>query len=111
MTIPAKSFVIELDNKPDYQRLLDGQPQTRGMRSGRVFLTPGKACGQHSTKNHEEVLVFLSGHGELQIEQEQRFIVGEGKVAYIPPNTVHDVSNSGSEPLIYIYCVTPVAER
>lgn len=110
MAVPEKAIVIELDEKPEYQRLLEGQPQTHGMRSGRVFLSPGKSCGEHSTKNHEEILVFLSGQGELQIEQKQRLRISEGTVAYIPPNTAHDVKNSGSEPLVYVYCVAPVAE-
>ena len=101
-------FVIELNDKPEYQRLLEGTPQTRGMRSGRVFLEAGTACGQHSTKNHEELLVFLAGQGELHIGDNDGFAVGAGKVAYIPPETLHDVKNTGSQPLAYIYCVAPV---
>lgn len=103
------AFTIDLNDKPEYQRLLEGKPQTLGMRSGRVHLEPGQACGQHSTKNHEELLVFLSGQGELLISESDRFAVGRGKVAYIPPGTLHDVGNTGSEPLVYIYCVAPVA--
>ncbi|MCL5280816.1 MAG: cupin domain-containing protein [Planctomycetes bacterium] len=119
------AFTVDLNSKPEYQRLLEGKPQTLGMRSGRVHLLPGQACGQHSTKNHEELLVFLAGQGELQIGGPDpkigrtaalgtegapgaRHAVGVGKVAYIPPETLHDVSNTGREPLIYIYCVAPV---
>lgn len=105
MAALRKVAVIDLDDKPQYQRLLDGQPQTCGMRSGRVFLEAGQACGQHSTKNQEELLVFLKGHGELQIGQDKRFSVGMGKAVYIPPETLHDVINSGTEPLVYVYCV------
>ena len=103
-----QALVIELDNSDEYQKLLDGQPQTRGTRSGRVHLATGKTCGQHSTKEHEEILVFLSGRGTLIISEKDRFTVGKGKIAYIPPNTLHDVQNTGTEPLIYIYCVAPV---
>jgi mannose-6-phosphate isomerase-like protein (cupin superfamily) len=103
-----KALVIDLSENPEYQKLLDGQPQTCGMRSGRVYLQPGKSCGRHSTKNNEEVLVFLSGRGLLLIGEKENFRVGESKVCYIPPNTVHDVKNTGDEPLIYIYCVAPV---
>ena len=104
-----KVLVIELDKSSEFQRLLGGQPQTHGMRSGRVYLPPGQACGQHSTKNREELLVFLSGQGELMIGEEDSYQVGPGKVSYIPPHTAHDVKNTGSEPLIYIYCVAPIA--
>lgn len=104
------AFTLELNNQPEYQRILEGKPQTHGMRSGRVYLEPGKACGQHSTKNHEELLVFLAGQGELLIGDSDRLAVGAGRVAYIPPETLHDVKNTGSEPLAYIYCVAPAAE-
>ena len=104
-------IVQNLNSNPEYQKLLDGSPQTYGMRSGRVYLTEGQACGQHSTKNHEEMLVFLSGRGELLIGNDNSFEIGRGKISYIPANTIHDVKNTGSEPLIYIYCVAPVTEE
>lgn len=108
MTLSKKVLVIDLNTNPENQKLLAGQPQTCGMRSGRVYLAPEKACGRHSTKDREELLVFLSGRGELQIGEEGRFEVEQGKISYIPPNTIHDVKNTGSEPLVYVYCVAPV---
>jgi mannose-6-phosphate isomerase-like protein (cupin superfamily) len=104
------AFTVNLNDKAEYQRLLEGKPQTLGMRAGRVHLEPGQACGQHSTKNHEELLVFLAGRGELLIGGGARHPVGVGKVAYIPPETLHDVTNTGSESLVYIYCVAPAGE-
>ena len=110
MESSRKVTVIELNDRPEYQRLLEGQPQTCGMRSGRVFLSAGQACGWHSTKNCEELLVFLKGQGELQTSQDKAFAVGAGKTVYIPPETLHDVMNSGTEPLVYIYCVAPAGD-
>ncbi len=104
-------LIKKLNSNPEYQKLLDGSPQTYGMRSGRVYLAPGEACGQHSTKANEEMLVFLAGRGELLIGDDISFEVGTGKISYIPANTIHDVKNTGIEPLIYIYCVTPVTEE
>ncbi len=125
MTVQG-AFTVDLNSKAEYQRLLEGKPQTLGMRAGRVHLAPGQACGQHSTKKQEELLVFLAGQGELQIGGPdpkagrvaalgaegvpRRHPVGVGKVAYIPPETLHDVSNTGLEPLIYVYCVAPVGQ-
>ncbi len=103
-----KVLIIDLNSNPEYQRLLGGKPQSYGMRSGKVYLSPGKDCGLHSTKEQEELLVFLSGTGELVIAEKDRLEVGAGKVAYIPPRTDHNVMNTGSQPLIYVYCVTPV---
>lgn len=101
-------LVISLTDNTEYQRLLGGKPQTRGMRSGRVYLQPGETCGQHSTEQHEEMLVFLSGRGLALIGENDSFQVGQGKVSYIPPHTIHNIKNTGTEPLIYIYCVAPV---
>ncbi|HUV64723.1 MAG TPA: cupin domain-containing protein [Sedimentisphaerales bacterium] len=109
MSSSKKVLVIDLDKTCNNQKLLDGEPGTRGMRSGRVYLGPGLACGQHSTKDREELLVFLSGRGELLIGEKDRFQVGQGRVCYIPPQTPHDVKNTGAEPLVYVYCVTPVS--
>jgi len=106
-----KVLIIDLNKDAEYQKLLDGRPQTSGMRSGRVYLLPGKTCGQHSTNRHEELLVFLTGRGQLLIGGKKHFHIARGKVAYIPPDTVHDVKNTGSEPLIYIYCVVAVSRR
>ena len=109
MAAPQKVLVVSLNDKPEYQRILEGQPQTHGMRSGRVYLKAGEACGQHSTKHHEELLVFLAGQGELQIGSNDRLPVGAGKAVYIPPETLHDVRNTGAGPLTYVYCVAPAA--
>jgi mannose-6-phosphate isomerase-like protein (cupin superfamily) len=109
MSSEKKVSIIDLDGSGDYQKLLGGEPQTCGMRSGRVYLQPGETCGRHSTKDYEEMLVFLSGRGMALIgEEENEHPVGKGKVSYIPPHTIHNIKNSGTEPLIYIYCVAPV---
>lgn len=111
MTSSEKVIMIELNEKGEYQRILEGQPQTCGMRSGRVYIEPGQSCGRHSTKHHEELLVFLSGQGLLLIGENDSCEVGKGKVSYIPPHTIHDVQNTGKKPLTYIYCVAPTSEE
>ena len=104
--------IIDLKSGSEYQELLIGRPQTCGMRSGRVYLQPGETCGRHSTDHHEEMLVFLAGKGTALIgANENHFEVGQGKVSYIPPHTVHNIKNTGNEPLIYIYCVTPIVDN
>ena len=111
MASSEKVVIVELNNNPEFQKLLSGEPQTCGMRAGRVYLEPGNECGLHSTKAHEELLVFLSGKGRLIISEKNQLEVGIGKVSYIPPHTDHNVMNTGSEPLVYIYCVAPASEN
>lgn len=98
------AYVIELNNKQDYQRLVPGTPESCGMKSGRVWLAPGAECGVHSTHGNEEQLVFLAGQGTAHIAGE-KLAVGTGKICYIPPQTEHNIVNTGTEPLIYIFCV------
>ena len=105
-----KPLVIDLLDNGEYQSLLRGEPKTCGMRSGRVLLKPGEDCSQHSTGQREELLVFLSGNGQADIEGEL-LDVGAGKVVYIPPQTVHNIkNNSDTEVLSYIYCVAPAGQ-
>ena len=109
--MPDKVLIMNLSESSEYQLLMEGVPQTCGMRSGRVYLKPGETCGQHSTEGHEEMLIFLSGKGVALIGEEQIPLeVGAGKVCYIPPFTTHDNKNTGTEPLVYIYCVTPIGD-
>jgi mannose-6-phosphate isomerase-like protein (cupin superfamily) len=102
-------FVRALEDPADYHLLLTGLPQTCGMRSGRVRLAPGKSIGLHNTKGNEELLVFLAGRGTALIGEDTRLQVGAGQVAYIPPQTAHDIVNTGTEPLVYVFCVAPAA--
>lgn len=105
----GKVLIMDLSRNSEYQPLLSGEPQTCGMRAGRVYLKPGESCGEHSTDAHEELLVFLSGKGIATIGEEKTpHEVGAGKVCYIPPYTIHNNKNTGTESLVYIYCVTPI---
>ncbi len=109
--MPTEPLVLKIKPTQEYQPLLEGQPATCGMRSGRVFLKPGESCGRHSTGAHEEQLVFMAGRGTAYCgDPAQGLEVAEGSILYIPPHTPHDIHNTGSEPLVYIYCVAPVAD-
>jgi mannose-6-phosphate isomerase-like protein (cupin superfamily) len=86
-------------------------PQTAGLRSGYVRLEPGKSVGWHTTGQNEEVLVILHGRGEARIEGAVGMPLAEYMLAYIPPATRHNVTNTGAELLEYIYIVAPAAEK
>jgi len=101
-----KSFVLALPTAEDYIEIL-GEGKSVALHSGRVVLSPGKDCGQHSTGHHEELIVVLSGVGELEVTGIGRTKIRAGMVAYNPPQTEHNVFNTGSEPLAYVYVVAP----
>lgn len=91
--------------------LLKGMPQTAGLRSGFVRLKPGESVGWHTTGKNEEALVILHGKGEAMIEGAAGMPVAENMLTYIPPATRHNVKNTGTELLEYVYVVAPALER
>jgi len=104
-------FVKVLSDNPNYQQLLSGRPETEGMRSGRVYLKPGESCGEHSTHDHEEMLIFLQGNGLAELDKGKTLMVGSGQILYIPPFTAHNIKNNSDKPLCYIYCVVPACNH
>jgi mannose-6-phosphate isomerase-like protein (cupin superfamily) len=101
---PPIAFVVQFnDTSSDYQQILGGSPQTASMESGLVVLSPSKSVGKHSTKSYEEAVIILSGTGEIKITGGQTLKLTANCVAYCPPNTEHDVINTGSQPLRYLY--------
>jgi len=98
--------VIQADpDDKEYMQLLGGPPESITMRSGKVVLQPGKTVGKHSTEGNEELLVLLAGEGLFLVSDGQSLEISAGKVLYCPPDTEHDVKNTGSTPLEYIYVV------
>jgi len=91
--------------------LLRGAPETSGMRSGFVRLHPGEAVGWHTTGKNEEELVIPHGKGEAQIDGQPSMSLAAPAVAYIPKNTRHNVQNTGSDTLEYVYVVAPTTGR
>ncbi|HXY19843.1 MAG TPA: cupin domain-containing protein [Gemmatimonadales bacterium] len=100
------SVVVQLDGAASgYTPVLTGPPATVTMRSGYVVLGPGRSVGRHSTERYEEAIVVLEGTGRLTVRGGPDLALRGGSVAYSPPNTVHDVTNTGSTPLRYVYVV------
>ncbi len=90
--------------------LLEGIPQTSGMRGGSVKLKPGDSVGWHSTAGNEEALVIIHGSGVANIEGHADVPLREKMLAYIPPATRHNVTNNGTEVLEYVWLVAPASK-
>jgi len=98
--------LVRLDAKAmSYVPVLKGPPESVTMRSGYVTLHPRESVGKHSTGAHEGVLVVLSGSGEMHFPAHESLHLLAPCTAYCPPHTEHDVTNTGSEPLRYVYVV------
>ena len=103
---PPKVKVIPLEpGDQSYFLLLNGPPETGSMRSGLVTLAPGKSIGVHNTEKNEEMIVPLQGQGELQFQDRAPIVIKPGLVTYAPAHTEHNVVNTGTTPLRYIFIV------
>jgi quercetin dioxygenase-like cupin family protein len=92
-----------------YFLLLKGPPETKSFRSGLVTLAPGKSIGVHNSGVNEEMIVPLEGQGELRFSNHPPLLIKSGLITYAPAHTEHDVINTGSGPLRYIF-ITAKAE-
>ncbi|HOG18344.1 MAG TPA: cupin domain-containing protein [Syntrophales bacterium] len=84
-------------------------PRSTSLRSGLVTLQQGGDVGAHSTNGCEEILVILKGCGEVEMNGHGRLPVREGQVVFIPRRTEHNVFNTGTASLRYLYIVAPCA--
>jgi mannose-6-phosphate isomerase-like protein (cupin superfamily) len=86
-------------------------PDNRHAKRIRTIETTGTTVGWHTTGQNEESLIILRGRGEALIEDHEKQSFASPAFAYIPPNTKHNVSNTGKEMLEYVYVVAPAARR
>jgi quercetin dioxygenase-like cupin family protein len=101
-----KPFVKKAHSDGEKYFMLLGGESSSKMHSGLVTLQPGESIGEHSTGDHEEFIVALSGSGEIEAEGMGRKHFEAGDVAYNPPQTKHNVMNNGIGIFSYIFIVS-----
>ncbi len=106
-TSKPQPLTLPLQCEGGYCTLLQGAPQTAGMRSGLVRLKAGESIGEHTTGKNEESLVILHGQGEAHIEGHPALPFNAPAIVYIPSGSKHNVTNTGAELLEYVYVVAP----
>jgi mannose-6-phosphate isomerase-like protein (cupin superfamily) len=110
-TAKPQPLSVPLSGAQQDRPLLEGVPQTAGMRSGFVRLKPGATVGWHTTGKNEEALVILRGQGEALIDGQAGQPFTAPAFVYIPPATRHNVANTGKDPLEYVYVVAPAKQE
>jgi len=96
-------FSLKLKAAGKFRRLLGKAGEKKGFRSGFVALGPGESVGDHNTKNKEEAIIILDGKGMVCCGKRKRIEVAGSTFIYIPPNTAHNISNTGRKILKYVY--------
>lgn len=110
MDTTNKARLLRLESTKKYQRLLSKDLGSFGIKAGHVILKSGEDIGEHSTDKREEIIIILKGKGEARIGKEGVLKIEGDTVLYIPPQTEHDIKNSGRGILEYIF-VTSLAKN
>jgi mannose-6-phosphate isomerase-like protein (cupin superfamily) len=71
-----------------------------------VDVPPGAEQRSHSHEDSEQVYVIVRGRGRMYVAGDEEE-VGEGDLVFIPPATDHGITNSSSEPLVYVTAASP----
>lgn len=99
---------VKLDSSEKYQRLLNPATETSGIKAGHVILKSNENIGEHTTGGREEIIIILKGKAEVKIGKGDTMNIEKDEVLYIPPQTGHDIKNSGPEILEYIFITSNV---
>jgi mannose-6-phosphate isomerase-like protein (cupin superfamily) len=88
------------------QSIFKGEKDSVVFYSGVVTLFPDSSAELHNSEIYEEMIITLEGEGELRVPNKGIFPVKFGKIALVPPNTDHQMLNTGTKNLKYIYIAT-----
>ena len=73
----------------------------------RVTMEPGAISARHRHPHSEQIWLVERGTATLLLDAEQVAEIGAGDVIRTSPGEVHGVTNTGSEPFVYLAVTTP----
>lgn len=76
---------------------------------GYVVLDPNGGQVPWHNQEQEEVYFILEGEGEMCLGDERQE-VRSGQCVYIPPTVFHQLTNTGSTPMVMLYCYGPAGD-
>jgi mannose-6-phosphate isomerase-like protein (cupin superfamily) len=83
--------------------------QATNFSLGHVTLEPQGGQVPWHNQEQEEIYFIVKGTGEMCLGDE-KIEIRTGQAVYIPPRVFHQLTNTGSEPMIMIYCYGPAGE-
>ncbi|WP_328648043.1 cupin domain-containing protein [Amycolatopsis sp. NBC_00348] len=78
--------------------------------SGFVELAPGERIAEHLHPYSEEHLLVVSGQGEIDVD-DTTIALGTRQGLLVPRNRRHRLRNTGDEPLVAVFALSPLAPR
>ncbi|MHB1037324.1 MAG: cupin domain-containing protein [Pirellulales bacterium] len=83
--------------------------RVRNQSLAEARLPAGASTMPHRHPRSEEIYYILAGQGIMRLEEETR-PVGVGDAIAIPPGTRHQITNTGSDTLVFLCCCAPPYE-
>ncbi len=71
---------------------------------------PGARTAPHYHPKTEEIYYILAGQGQMRIADQTAPVVPGDAIA-IPPGQVHQITNTGDKPLVFLCCCAPAYEH
>ncbi|MBM4002436.1 MAG: cupin domain-containing protein [Planctomycetes bacterium] len=71
---------------------------------------PGCTTVLHYHIRTEEIYYLLAGTGKVRVGEESRD-VGPGDAIAIPAGQIHQITNTGANPLVFLCCCVPAYEH
>jgi len=102
-------FCTQLKGRQRFLRLMGDSTKAKGLCSGLVTLRSQEAIGEHVTENKEEAIIILKGSAKIYFGKNKILKARQNSFVFIPPETVHNVENSGKRILQYVYITTKIA--
>jgi mannose-6-phosphate isomerase-like protein (cupin superfamily) len=89
--------------------LLKDNKTLKNLVLSQTVLHPAQSTRGHSHAGQEEVYIFVSGHGEMEVDEES-FLVRPGDIILIPDGAFHRVHNPSEIDLVF-NCVFDGGQR
>ncbi len=83
--------------------------QCQNFSLGHVELEPNGGQVPWHNQDQEEIYFIVEGSGEMCLGDERR-TVEAGQAVLIPPGVYHQLTNTGEDPMVMIYCYGPAGD-
>lgn len=82
----------------------------RPFSAGLFKLKPGQKGPAHEHETEIEIYIALQGKGTVTFNHETQYVLSPTNMLYVPPKTIHETVNDGSEDLLFLGIFIPPVE-
>ena len=106
MIVHLADVKVQREPYADYRQIFE----TKRLNVTHVRIKPGETVPSHVHRDEDQIYYVVSGTGFVELDG-QRTDVAAGSGVLIPLGTEHLITNTGSDPLDYVFFVIFIPER